>query len=425
MLVLRFLLMVLAPVGLAIAAHRLVAARLVHLLQRRAGAMPALDWPGSWKPAFAAILALLVGNALAVVPSGHVGVRVSQVRGVSPRPLPPGVHLMVPFVEEVALYDVRDRVLAAGDPDKKTEPLRGQSREGLTVGLSLNVRYRLEPKYVPYIHVTLPSDIDSQIVAPAVASAFREVLPRYVVRQIFSTRREEMRSRAAKILTGKLGADGIAVEEVMLRDVVLPPEYAKGLESLLLKEQENEQLDYLLQIKEKQVRQAELEAEADKRREVKAAEAAAQVQVLRAKGEADAMKHKLPLKEKQIEQTRLEAEARMAATVKDAEAAAQASVIKGKADAERDRIMADAEANRIRVTSAAELDRMKIEAMVLKDNPLLIQKIVAERLSDKLQIMMVPMDGRNFFASDVFRGVANGFVPEPQNRPVVQASRRR
>ena len=40
---------------------------------------------------------------------------------------------------------------------------------------------------------------------------------------------------------------------------------------------------------------------------------------------------------------------------------------------------------------------------MLKENPLLIQKIMAERLSDKMQIMMVPMDGRNFFANEVFR----------------------
>jgi hypothetical protein len=33
---------------------------------------------------------------------------------------------------------------------------------------------------------------------------------------------------------------------------------------------------------------------------------------------------------------------------------------------------------------------------------------VAERLSDKLQIMMVPMDGKNFFASDVMRSAFSG-----------------
>src|SRR2546426_7722482 len=57
----------------------------------------------------------------------------------------------------------------------------------------------------------------------------------------------------------------------------------------------------------------------------------------------------------------------------------------------------------IRVTAAADAERMKYEAAVLKQNPMLIQKIIAERLSDKLQIMMVPMDGKNFFANDVLR----------------------
>jgi hypothetical protein len=46
---------------------------------------------------------------------------------------------------------------------------------------------------------------------------------------------------------------------------------------------------------------------------------------------------------------------------------------------------------------------LRLEAAVLKQNPMLIQKIIAERLSDKLQIMMVPIDGKNFFANDVMR----------------------
>jgi hypothetical protein len=41
---------------------------------------------------------------------------------------------------------------------------------------------------------------------------------------------------------------------------------------------------------------------------------------------------------------------------------------------------------------------------------MLIQKIIAERLSDKLQIIMVPTDGRNFFASDVLRSAFSGGI---------------
>ena len=42
-------------------------------------------------------------------------------------------------------------------------------------------------------------------------------------------------------------------------------------------------------------------------------------------------------------------------------------------------MMAESEANRIRVTSAADAERFRIEGAALKDSPLLIQKIVADR----------------------------------------------
>jgi regulator of protease activity HflC (stomatin/prohibitin superfamily) len=238
-----------------------------------------------------------------------------------------------------------------------------------------------------------------------VASVWRELVPNYTVRDVFAARREEIRKRAAVAITQKLAADGIVVKEVMLRDIQLPPEYAKGLESLLLKEQENDQMSVQTEIQQKQVRLSELEAEATKAQQVKQAEGQAQVRVLQAKGEADAMQYTLPLKEKQIQQSKLEAEARKEATVKNAQALAEAKVIDSKAEMERRKLLAAAEADRIRVTAAADGERMQSEGAMLKQNPLLINKIVAERLSDKLQIMMVPADGKFFFANDVLRSM--------------------
>ena len=58
----------------------------------------------------------------------------------------------------------------------------------------------------------------------------------------------------------------------MLRNIQLPPEYAKGLQDLLLKEQQDDQLTVQTDIQQKQVRIAELEAEADAARKVKQAE---------------------------------------------------------------------------------------------------------------------------------------------------------
>jgi regulator of protease activity HflC (stomatin/prohibitin superfamily) len=236
---------------------------------------------------------------------------------------------------------------------------------------------------------------------------WRDLVPSYTVREVFAVKREEVRSRAAGAITQRLASDGIIVKEVMLRDIQLPPEYAKGLEDLLLKEQESDRMGVETDIQQKQVKIAELEAEAQKAQRVKQAEGEARVRVIQAKSEADAMQFTLPLKQKQIEQSRLEAEARKEATVKNAEAMAQAKVIDSKAEMDRRKMLADAEADRIRVTAVADAERMKSEAAILKSNPLLINKIVAERLSDKLQIMMVPADGKFFFANDVLRSMSN------------------
>jgi hypothetical protein len=159
------------------------------------------------------------------------------------------------------------------------------------------------------------------------------------------------------------------------------------------------------EIHQKQVKVAEADAEATKVQQVKGAEGQAAVRVLQAKGESDAMQYLLPLKEKQIQQSKLEAEARKEATVKNAEAAGEAKLIDSKAEMERRKLLAQAEAERIRLTASADAERMTSESAILKQNPLLINKIVAERLSDKLQIMMVPADGKFFFTNDVLRGM--------------------
>jgi regulator of protease activity HflC (stomatin/prohibitin superfamily) len=157
---------------------------------------------------------------------------------------------------------------------------------------------------------------------------------------------------------------------------------------------------------------AQLESEAQKVRSVKEAEARGEIVVLEAKAQADAMQHTLPLKQKQIEQSKLEAQARKEATVRNAEAMAEAKVIDSKAELEKRELMSQADEYRIRRVAIADSERMKLEAEALKQNPLLIQKIIAEKLSDKVQIMMVPNDGKFFFANDVLHGMTATAVAE-------------
>lgn len=423
MLTLKYILLA-GAIGLFIAAAAVLAYDLYNefkFRRSRAAGVPEIPEPEPvrWHTTVAlAALAwapMLIALSIVVIPSGMAGVRISQISGTRPGTLYPGVHLVEPLIDHIDMFDTRDHLFTTGlatDGKKTGHPLDVQAKEGLTLGLAITVRYQLDPRRLDYIEGHLPRPIDTELVPPVVASAWRELVPNYTVRDVFSAKREEIRAQAEQIIRRKLGDDGIVVKEVMLRDIQLPPEYAKGLETLLLKEQENDRLGVETEIHAKQVKISQLDAEAQKAQQVTEAEAQAQVRVLQAKGESDAMQYTLPLKQKQIEQSKLEAEARKEATIKNAEAAAEAKVIDSKAELQRRNLLADAEANRIRVTSKADAERMQAEAVVLKTNPLLINKIVAERLSDKIQVMMVPSDGKFFFANDVLRSLN---APPPQD----------
>ena len=198
--------------------------------------------PIAWRVPVAMVLVgclpLLIANSMVVVPSGMGGVRISQIGGTEPGTLYPGLHFVTPMVESVQMFDLRDHLFTAGVVDAGKPGLRNamtvQSREGLNIGLAVTVRYRLDPNKLASVQAHLEQPADKELVPPVVASAWRQLAPSYTVREIFSTKREEVRNAAAGMITKKLAADGIVVEEVMLADIQLPEQYAKGLEGLLV-----------------------------------------------------------------------------------------------------------------------------------------------------------------------------------------------
>jgi hypothetical protein len=83
---------------------------------------------------------------------------------------------------------------------------------------------------------------------------------------------------------------------------------------------------------------------------------------------------------------------------------------------QRRKLIADAEAYSIRATSLAQFDGLSREAELVTANPLLIPKTFADRLSDKVQVILTPTIGGEAFTGEVMKRVANG------ERPVAQST---
>src|SRR5690349_10878333 len=127
------------------------------------GPDPQIHWRVAMSLALVAWLPILVASGIVVVPSGMGGVRISQTSGTLAGTLYPGAHFLTPLAENIVLFDTRDQLFTTGaiesakaDPKRAVEPLRVQAKEGLPVGLSITVRYRLDSKHLDYIQANLP-----------------------------------------------------------------------------------------------------------------------------------------------------------------------------------------------------------------------------------------------------------------------------
>ena len=347
----------------------------------------------------------------------EIGIRLNRLTG-STTELHEGVALMLPGVHSLRRYSLLDSMYRPERSSKANSEAPFQSSEGLSLGVELTVRYALDPTKLAAVAKNLPADIDTELVDPLVQGTIYKVFTRYTVREIFSTKRQEIQDAIESELKPLLATDGIILRSVMMGNVDLPADYRAGMDKLLAVELETEQMQYTLQLKEKQVKESELVAEADKVRREKAAEATANEQIIAAKAQEEAMKHVLPFKQKQIEQRKLEAEADKTSRIKTAEGTAEARRIEAAGEADSRQKLADAEAYRLEELGKVQSTQLQRDGELITKHPLLIQKTLADKLSDKISVIIAPppADG-GFIAANLLGGAQLQRVAQQAETP--------
>ena len=328
------------------------------------------------------------------VARGELGIRFNRVSGTVDEWRDRNV-IVVPGVHDLRIFSLRDRVYRPAESARADGPAPFQSVEGLSLGVDVLVRYALDPARLRAVWNNLPENLGADLVEPAVQSVVYKVFARYTVREIFSTKRAEIQQAIESELRPKLAADGVTLRDVLVGKVDLPADYRRGMEALLNEELASEKMRYTLELKEKRVKETELEGEAARVRREKAAEASALEQLIAARAQDEAMKHVLPLKQRQVEQSKLEAEAQRVATIRRAQGNAQARRIEAEGEAKARQKLAEAEAYRLEKVGKANAQQMEREGELVTRHPLLIQKTLADKLSDKIQVIIAPAPANN------------------------------
>jgi regulator of protease activity HflC (stomatin/prohibitin superfamily) len=346
------------------------------------------------------------------VGENEIGLRLNRLTGNTSE-LREGVALVIPGVHRLRVYSLADRLYRPERSEKASGPAPFQSSEGLSLGVELMIRYALDPSKLATIANAPPPDIGSEIVDPLVQGVIYKVFTRYTVREIFSTKRQQLQDVIEAELKPLFASDALVLRAVTMGNVDLPPDYRAGMDKLLAIELESEQMQYTLDLKAKQVTQSGLEADADKLRREKAAEASANEQIIAAKAQEEAMKHVIPFKQKQIEQKKLEAEADKTSRIKVAEGSAEARRIEAGGEADSRRKLADAEAYRVEQIGKVTSAQMQRDGELISRHPLLIQKTLADKLSDKISVIIAPPPTDGSFIGATLLGKATTSTDAP------------
>ena len=178
------------------------------------------------------------GCGLTVVEDGEIGVKADFGR-ISDTALGSGWHMYLPVFSWVEVWNVKTQEIK--------EVAQVPSSEGLISQLDMSVIYNVPADQAVRVRKTIGRNYRETILEPYVREAIRNIVSGYAVKALFSDAgRKEIGENILAFLKSKLDPRGIIVQDVLLRDVRLPPSFAQSIEAKLRAEQESLQKEFEL-----------------------------------------------------------------------------------------------------------------------------------------------------------------------------------
>ncbi|MBI4466070.1 MAG: prohibitin family protein [Acidobacteria bacterium] len=202
-----------------------------------------------WLPVWIVVVIALV-LSLAYVPAGHVGVLV-QFGRVTDRVLPEGTHLVWPWLSNNRL-SVRTMELK----EKASVP----SNEGLIVTLDTSLLFRLNSEKAADVFRQIGPNYLQVVVEPMLRAAIRSATGTHNAIALYTGEREKIAKQIADELRVDLGKRGIQLENILLRDVQLPPLLARAIEAKQQAEQDALRMSFILQKEKQEAERKRIEA---------------------------------------------------------------------------------------------------------------------------------------------------------------------
>jgi len=167
-------------------------------------------------------------------------------------PLAEGFHIIAPW-NNVFVYNVRQQ-------NKFIQDMEVLSSNGLEIKLDVSILYLPKISELGLMHKTKGKNYLDVVIIPEVRSAARSVVGRYTPEQLYSSKRDVIQKEIFDEVHKKAGAQHVQINDILVRDVTLPPTIKEAIERKLKQEQESLEYEFRLVTAQKEAEKQIIEA---------------------------------------------------------------------------------------------------------------------------------------------------------------------
>lgn len=201
------------------------------------------------------LLIIAIAKSAVTIGSGEAGVLYKTFGGgvvTDEPPLGEGFHVVAPW-NKVYIYEVRRQEIF--------EKMKVLSSNGLDIQLDASAWYKPDVKNLGKLHQEIGDNYLQRIILPTIRSAARSVVGRYTPEQLYSSKRDAIQREIFEETKKIVDDQYIVLDEILVRDVTLPPTIKDAIERKLKQEQESLEYEFRLVTAEKEAERQIIEAE--------------------------------------------------------------------------------------------------------------------------------------------------------------------
>ncbi|MBO3116927.1 prohibitin family protein [Winogradskyella sp. DF17] len=199
-------------------------------------------------------LIIVIAKSAVTIDSGEAGVlfrTFGEGVVIDEPPLAEGFHIVAPW-NKVYVYEVRRQEIF--------EKMKVLSSNGLDIQLDASIWYQPDQANLGRLHQEIGENYLNRIILPTMRSAARSVVGRYTPEQLYSSKRDAIQAEIFEETKKIVDNQFIMIDEILVRDVTLPPTIKDAIERKLKQEQESLEYEFRLVTAEKEAERQIIEA---------------------------------------------------------------------------------------------------------------------------------------------------------------------